>query len=180
MRAIPYRLILMLVSSGGLIGLFVGGMILLRSRLLFVTVKGWSMAPTLHPQDHVLVLRVRAAQKIKKGAIVLLDAAAIRHSASPDIFFIKRVVAVAGETYLDPGMSLPLPPVDERSSRKETRRWHISPGMVFVCGDHLAASSDSREWGPVPLSAIQGVVIYHFKKQTPPSRLQTDAKHHRS
>jgi len=124
------------------------------------------MTPTLRHQDHVLVLRVRAERASKKGAIVLLDASAVPHLSSPGTSFIKRVVAVAGETYADPAPSLPLQSVDKLSPLKETKRWLIPPGMVFVCGDHLAASSDSRAWGPVPLSAIQGVVIHAFKKQT--------------
>ena len=163
---IPINLKLMVVSSGVLTGLIVGGIVLLRSLFLFVTVKGLSMAPTLKPQDHVLVLRMWAARKIKKGAIVLLDASAVRHSLS-NTSFIKRVVAVAGDIYTDPGTSVPLKPIDKLSPPQETRRWHIPPGMVFVCGDNLAASADSRTWGPVPLSAIKGVVIHHFKKQTP-------------
>jgi signal peptidase I len=167
MMTLPFALKLLLVSAGVLAGLIVGGIALLRSLLLFVTVKGASMTPTLRHQDRVLVLRARAVRKIKKGAIVLLDASALPNLPSPGTSFIKRVVAVAGETYTEPGTSLPLQPVDELSPLKETRRWLIPPGMVFVCGDHLAASSDSRAWGPVPLSIVEGVVIYHFKKQTP-------------
>src|ERR1700730_8768159 len=45
------------------------GIVLLRSLLLVVTVKGASMTPTLRHQDRVLVLRVRAARKIKKGRL---------------------------------------------------------------------------------------------------------------
>lgn len=197
---IPFTLNPMIVSTSVLIGLIAGGIVLLRSRFLFVTVQGRSMAPTLQPQDHVLVLRMRATKKIKKGAIVLLDASAARNllqsaarrlpppavqhlapanaplikrvaAAAGKTSFIKRVVAVAGETYIDthidPGTSVPLKSVEKPSPLNETICWHIPPGMVFVCGDNLAASFDSRTWGPVPLNVIQGVVIHHFKKQTP-------------
>ena len=154
----PFSLSGIIVSAGILTGLLAGGIVLLRSRFLFVTVRGYSMAPTLQPQDHVLVWRVRAAKRITKGAIVLLNASAVRHRPSSRGPFIKRVVAIAGETYSDSGTSGPL---------EETKHWEIPTGMVFVCGDHLAASYDSRAWGPVPLGAITGVVIHHFKRQTP-------------
>lgn len=169
----PFTLHPMVVSAGVLAGLIAGGIVLLRSLFLFVTVQGRSMVPTLQPQDHVLVLRMRVAKKIKKGAIMLLDASvarhlpssAARHLSSANASIIKRVVAVAGETYIDPGMSVSLKPVDRPYASQATGCWRIPPGMVFVCGDNLAASADSRRWGPVPLGAIQGIVIHHFKKQ---------------
>lgn len=160
---IPFTLKLMIVSAGALASLLAGGMVLLRSLFLFVTVRGQSMAPTLQPQDHVLARRVRLARKIKKGAIVLLDASAAQHLSPAPAAFIKRIVAVEGETYTDPDTSALLKSVEKPSPPRATRCWQIPPGMVFVCGDNLAASTDSRRWGPVPLSAIQGVVIHHFK-----------------
>lgn len=169
----PFTLDLVIACAGALAGLIVGGIVLLRSLFLFVTVQGRSMVPTLQPQDHVLVLRVRVAKNINKGSIVLLDSSVARQLPSPaartvlssHATFIKRVVAVAGETYTDPGTSVLFKSVEKPSSSHETKCWHIPPGMVFVCGDNRAASSDSRLWGPVPLSAIQGVVIHHFKRQ---------------
>lgn len=155
---------LLLVSFGVLAGLNLGGIVLLRSLFLFVIVKGASMAPTLHHQDRVLVLRTRAAGTIKKEAIVLLDASAIQQQPSPGTSLIKRVVAVAGEIYPDPATGDPVQLVDESPSLKERKSWQIPPGMIFVCGDNLVVSCDSREWGPVPLSAVQGVVIHTFKR----------------
>jgi len=148
-------LTVLLMSAGAMTGLLVGGIILLRSRFLFVTVRGMSMAPTLHPRDHVLVWRVRAGKGITTGAIVLLDASAAHHHPAAPGPFIKRVVAVAGETYTDLG-----------TSGLKTRRWVIPAGMIFVCGDHRTASEDSRAWGPVPLGVITGVVMHHFQRQT--------------
>ena len=163
----PFLLNPLIVSVAVLTGLMVGGIILLRSLFLFVMVSGWSMAPTLEPQDHVLVLHMWAARKIKKGSIVLLKNPAARHFSSPNATLIKRVVAVAGDVYTDPGTSVSLKSLDDQQSLNEggQRRWRIPPGMVFVCGDHLAASQDSRVWGPVPLSSIEGVVIYRFKNE---------------
>lgn len=156
---------LLIVSLSVFVGLSLGCTILFRALFLFITVNGRSMAPTLEPQDHVLVLRMWMARKIKKGDIVLL-----KHPASlssSDAFFIKRVVAMEGDAYTEPGNGAPSLSLDGQQTRDETGRrcWHIPSGKVFVCGDHLAASHDSREWGPLPLSAIQGVLIHQFKRK---------------
>lgn len=162
---------MLLVSSGVLAGLIVGWIVLLRSLFLFVIVKGASMAPTLHHQDRVLVLRTRVAGTIKKETIVLLDGRSIQQRPSSGASLIKRVVAVAGEIYPDPTTGDPAQPVEELPPLKERKSWQIPPGMIFVCGDNLVVSRDSREWGPVPLSAVQGVVIHMFKRAHPsPSR----------
>lgn len=33
--------------------------------------------------------------------------------------------------------------------------WHLGPEAVFLLGDQPAASRDSRQWGPVPMTALQ-------------------------
>ncbi|MTV25312.1 nickel-type superoxide dismutase maturation protease [Nitriliruptoraceae bacterium ZYF776] len=35
----------------------------------------------------------------------------------------------------------------------------LAPGRVEVLGDHAAASTDSRAWGPVPVDAVRRVVV---------------------
>jgi type IV secretory pathway protease TraF len=46
--------------------------------------------------------------------------------------------------------------------RREPRSWDLGPDDFFVLGDFTAASSDSRDWGPVPRANLVGVatVIY--------------------
>ncbi|MFM8290590.1 MAG: S26 family signal peptidase, partial [Planctomycetia bacterium] len=34
-------------------------------------------------------------------------------------------------------------------------KWQLGPAAVFVLGDHPAASRDSRQWGPVPVTALR-------------------------
>ena len=38
----------------------------------------------------------------------------------------------------------------------------VPPGHVFVLGDRREGSIDSRTYGPVPLSAVQGRVLVHW------------------
>ena len=44
--------------------------------------------------------------------------------------------------------------------------WDVPPGHVFVRGD-APSSADSATWGPVPRSAIEGVMVRHLGSQTP-------------
>ncbi len=94
----------------------------------------------------------------------VLEAIGIRTAATDD--FIKRVIAVGGETieiknnhvlidgtaidepYLPPGTVMP----DEDPVR-------IPKGMVFVMGDNRSHSSDSRRFGPIPVSDILGKAV---------------------
>ncbi|GHO45977.1 signal peptidase I [Ktedonospora formicarum] len=165
---IPSLLTPVLVSIGVFVGVIVCGILLMRSLFLFVTVQGGSMAPTLKPQDHVLVLRKGMTRKLKKDAIVLLKNLSEQHLLpSPEASFIKRIVAIEGETYIDTSSEKLPESLDEYHTLDELgrRHWRIPSGKVFVCGDNRVVSRDSRMWGPVSLSDIEGVVIHQFRRR---------------
>jgi len=84
--------------------------------------------------------------------------------------FIKRVVAVAGQTVEMRGTTLFVDgkPVDDPHAHY-TKRAHVEldpytvpSGHVFVMGDNRDESYDSRFWGSVPLEDVKGLamVIY--------------------
>ena len=106
-----------------------------------VAVKGMSMAPALLPGDHLLV---RPARRLKRGDLVVLA-----DPESAGRWVVKRVAAAPGE-----------------SVEVEGRRLHAADGLV-VLGDNAAASTDSRDYGAVPLDAIHGRVWYRY---APPAR----------
>lgn len=129
-------------------------------------VNGISMEPTLYNGERVLINKFWFHfVGLKDGEIIVF------HPPLPTkADFIKRVIATPGQTvsmrdgyvYID-GKRQPEPYLyhDGRSYRDD---WSmapetIPPGKVFVLGDHRARSEDSRYFGLVPISSVQGVAF---------------------
>ena len=67
---------------------------------------------------------------------------------------------------LRPGQVVAL--CDPRDGRLLVKRVAaVTDGMVEVLGDNAAASTDSRDFGPVPRSRLIGRVVYRYH---PPAR----------
>ena len=112
-----------------------------------VAVKGMSMAPALLPGDHLLVRPVHRgttafgflSARLRRGDLVVLA-----DPESPGRWVVKRVAAAPGES------------VDVAG-----RHLRAEAGVV-VLGDNAAASTDSRDYGAVPLDAVHGRVWYRY------------------
>ena len=143
-------------------------------------------APVL---DKVLPLR-----DIRRGDIVVF-----RYPEQPDVDFVKRVVALPGETiairnkkvFID-GRPLDEPYVvfdDERTypegpflpepyrSRDQYGPVRVREGEYFAMGDNRDHSHDSRYWGGVPRALIKGrafVVYWSFDMAPPPGTTVRD------
>ncbi len=115
--------------------------------------------------------RLPRLARVRHGDIV-----AFRYPRDPDITFLKRVIAVAGDrieirddvVYVN-RQRVPEPYVvhSKRAERaagyRESMAARMVPaGHVFVMGDNRDDSEDSRYFGPVPLENIVGepVLIY--------------------
>lgn len=109
---------------------------------------GPSMMPTFHPRKYgtwCLVDQTWHVTGFNKGEVVLA-----RSPVEPGKILCKRVIAMEGET-------VNAPP-----------RWHsgrgchteqlvrVPPGHVWLSGDNLAMSVDSRDYGPVPYQLLIG------------------------
>ncbi len=144
-----------------------------------------SMEPTLEIGDHILVNKFIYGVKIpftdynliplespKRGDVIVFV-----YPVDPSKDFIKRVVAVSGETvrivnkkvYIN-GVEVPDPHAvykDDGFSMEMQKRDNFGPvtvpaGSLFVMGDNRDRSLDSRFWGFVPLKDVRGkaFIIY--------------------
>ena len=139
-----------------------------------------SMKPTLLVGDHILVNKFIFGVKLPFSDITLIpvkepergDIVVFEFPEDPKKDFIKRVIAVAGDTvqirnkkvYInDKPMDDPYGThLDPHSIPGEARRRDnfgpvaVPPNSLFVMGDNRDHSYDSRFWGFVNLAAVKG------------------------
>jgi signal peptidase I len=142
-----------------------------------------SMLPTLQIGDHILVnkfiygprLEIPLTQwsfgqlpglrKPRPGDVIVFI-----YPKERDKDFIKRVVAVAGQTIEVHGTKVLVDgkPVEDpnahytKPAHVDLEPFTVPAGHVFVMGDNRDESYDSRFWGSVPMEDIKGLamVIY--------------------
>ena len=116
-----------------------------------VKIEGSSMLPSLHQNDRVIVSKVSYRSKeIERGDILVFD-----YPNNPDEEYIKRVVAIPGDTISIRDGKLVLngdvlvEPYIENYILGEFEEITVSENTVFVLGDNRNHSSDSRFWSAV-------------------------------
>jgi signal peptidase I len=127
-----------------------------------------SMENTLMPDQYVLVDKLTPHfDDYHRGDIVVFTPPAGWSQEANGTPYIKRVIAVAGETidihgghvYVN-GNQLVEPytyqgqTTDMQDGGSKT--WKLADGQIFVMGDHRQMSQDSRDFGPVNKSAVIG------------------------
>lgn len=128
-----------------------------------VRVDGFSMLPTLHNGEFVLVNRLayRIGQP-ERGDIIVF-----RFPVNPKEDLIKRVIGLPGEeiaisdehVYVNGAL---LVEGYIAASPKYVGNWNVPEDHLFVLGDNRNDSSDSHSWGLVPLENVVGkaVLVY--------------------
>jgi signal peptidase I len=142
------------------------------------TVKGSSMEPTLESGEWLFVNKaITYIRSPKRGEVVILkEPDAQQAIAHP--YLVKRVVAVAGDKvettrgilYIN-GNQLQEPYTDTTVEDGDFGPVLVPQGQLFVMGDnrHPFGSSDSRSFGTIPISFIEGRaewIIWPFSKAT--------------
>ncbi|DBA02058.1 TPA: LOW QUALITY PROTEIN: hypothetical protein N0F65_000305 [Lagenidium giganteum] len=107
---------------------------------------GPSMLPTLNRDGDIVLLDKITPRfsRIRKGEVVIAKSV-----SNPKHTVCKRVIAEEGETVC----------VRPRYSSSEVEFHKIPKGHVWLEGDNKYDSHDSRYYGPVPRSLIQGRVV---------------------
>jgi signal peptidase I len=136
--------------------IFLLGAVLLLSPFRVVRVVGLSMVPTLRPGQALLVDR----WYYRLTGVFRNDLVVMRHG---DEFWIKRLVGLPGDrialVYGPDGMidgvlnlhsGLRPPPGAQFIT--------VPPGRLFILGDNMSISQDSRVAGPLPMTDLLGIV----------------------
>jgi signal peptidase I len=119
-------------------------------------VSGASMEPTLDKGEYLVIDELSYRfEKPARGDVVIF-----RYPLDPDIFFVKRLIGLPGETIkiregdvyvVSDGAEIMLaePYVPVALKTNESLLTTLGPNEYFVLGDNREASTDSRVWGPV-------------------------------
>jgi signal peptidase I len=125
-----------------------------------IRVEGISMEPSLHDGQFVVVNRLAYRwNELQRGDIIVFH-----FPPDPSRRFIKRVIGLPGDVvsihdgqvYAN-GLSLTEPYLAEEPLYHG--EWRLTPSEVFVLGDNRNNSSDSQNWGPLPVDEIIGKAI---------------------
>jgi signal peptidase I len=124
-------------------------------------------SPTVEQGDFVLADTWRYRDHpAAVGEIVIVE-----RPARPGVKYIKRVVAVSGDSIeirdgllyrngnvvAEPYVHGPMP---FGGSPRNVPLSTLGPGLIYVLGDYRDNSMDSRQWGPFLTSSIRGRVQY--------------------
>jgi signal peptidase I len=128
-----------------------------------IRVEGSSMEPSLHDGEMVVVNRLAYRWSgPSRGDIVVF-----RFPLDPSRRFIKRVIGLPGDSveardglvYVN-GAVLDEPYI--AAAPRYVGAWLVQADELFVLGDNRNNSSDSQNWGPLPLGEVIGkaVLVY--------------------
>ena len=145
--------------------LVAAGLAARRARLEPMLVSGGSMRPTLDPGHRIAVAPL--VRPPRRGDLVVL-------ARTESLEVVKRVVGLPGERVrlaagrleVD-GAPVPEPYLAGDAGAGELEV-ELGPAEYLVLGDHRAASTDGRDFGPVGADALLGRVRFAY---WPPRRL---------
>jgi len=134
-------------------------------------VKGASMEPSFQSGDYIFTSKVTYKfRKPDRGDIVVF-----KSPKNPDIDYIKRIIGLPGDKVIISNgvVSVNGIVLNEKYISDKTNLWDngfvkdnvpiiIPDEEVFVMGDNRPRSSDSREFGPIPIETIIGQVFYRY------------------
>ena len=134
-------------------------------------VKGASMEPTFLSGDYILTSKITyKLRPMERGDVIVF-----KSPKNPDVDYIKRIIALPGDkiTITNSQVYVNDILIKEPYIGSSTNLWDggymkegesviVPKDTIFVMGDNRQRSSDSREFGPVPVSSVVGLVFYRY------------------
>lgn len=133
-------------------------------------VQGSSMEPNFHNDEYLIVDEISYDfNDPQRGDVVVF-----KYPRNPQEFFIKRIIGLPGETLkfkhgdifiyndiYDHGVKLREKYLPKgRETMYSGNMVHLGEGEYYFLGDNRNVSRDSRSFGPVDESMIQGRVLF--------------------
>lgn len=128
-----------------------------------IRVDGYSMEPTLHNGEFVIVNKLA----YRFGDPEQGDVIVFHYPRDPDQEYIKRIIGLPGDRVrISNGMVYVN---DEQIAEpyiaappRYQSEWFVPEGSLFVLGDNRNNSSDSHNWGPVPADYVVGKALFVY------------------
>ena len=131
----------------------------------FTTVQGVSMEPTLHTGDKLVINKIdKLTRNIERGDIIVFDSTP-GASKSEKIYFIKRVIGIAGDKIeiKNGDVFVNGVEIDESYADKLDSYTNLTltvpEDSYFVLGDNRDKSNDSRYFGTILHSQVSGSIF---------------------
>jgi signal peptidase I len=128
-----------------------------------IRVDGFSMEPTLKSGEFVIVNKLA----YKLGDPTLGDVIVFHYPRDPAQEYIKRVIGVPGDrVQISNGqVSINDIPIEEpyiADAPAYQSEWTVPEESLFVLGDNRNNSSDSHNWGTVPMENVIGKAFFVY------------------
>ncbi len=125
-----------------------------------IRVDGDSMIPTLVSGEYVVVNRL----SYRLGSPQQGDIIVFHFPRNPTEEYIKRIIGLPGDVIegMNGSVYVNGQPFNESYLNVKinyTGKWEVPSGQLFVLGDNRNNSSDSHDWGTVPMDYVVGKAI---------------------
>jgi len=128
-----------------------------------IRVDGFSMEPTLRNGEFVIVNKLA----YQLGEPDTGDVIVFHYPRDPEQEYIKRVIGLPGDqvevnngqVYVN-GEQIQEPYI--AAPPRYQSRWEVPESSLFVLGDNRNNSSDSHNWGPVPMENVIGKALFVY------------------
>jgi len=134
-------------------------------------VKGASMEPSFDSGDYILTSKVTyKLRSPDRGDVIVF-----KSPKNPDIDYIKRIIGIPKDkiTISSSNVYVNDMLINEPYISDKTNLWDggyirdriplfVPDDEIFVMGDNRLHSSDSREFGPIPIDDIIGQVFFRY------------------